>query len=174
MRYKILRKQNSSRLCFVCGEQNDIGLKTKYYECENEAGEKVLLSISYPCEKHQSYPGRLHGGIAATILDEGIGRAFNLLQPDAWGVTMELTTRYRKPTPYDQPLYMESKITKTGSLVFDGEGKLFLADGTICAEGKGRYLRLPIDKIANDALTPEEWFYVDEDLPEYIEIKKED
>ena len=41
-------------------------------------------------EEHQSYPGRLHGGISSTILDETIGRAILLLQPDVWGVTVEI------------------------------------------------------------------------------------
>ena len=176
MKYKVIRKQNTSRDCFVCGTANTFGLYAKFYECEKitndeENGEKVLLTIFTPKDQHQSYPGRMHGGIGATILDEAIGRAYNILYPDAWGVTMHLTTKFRKPTPLNQTLYVESKITKTGSRAFDGEGKVFTTDGTICITGEGRYLTVPLEQITGgEPMGEDVWFYQNEDLPEYIEI----
>jgi acyl-coenzyme A thioesterase PaaI-like protein len=68
MKYQVKRKQPNSKMCLVCGLQNQFGLKTEYYELENDE----LLGIFTPVDEHQSYPGRLHGGISAAILDESM------------------------------------------------------------------------------------------------------
>jgi acyl-coenzyme A thioesterase PaaI-like protein len=73
----VLNAQNVSRNCLVCGVDNALGLQARFYELEG--GE--LLGVFSPREEHQSYPGRLHGGIASTILDETVGRAILLRDP---------------------------------------------------------------------------------------------
>lgn len=74
MEYKVLKKQNVSSNCLVCGIENDLGLKANFYELENNE----LVAICDTKEWHQSYPGRMHGGMSAAILDETIGRAISL------------------------------------------------------------------------------------------------
>lgn len=174
MRYKVLKKQNNSATCFICGLSNVAGVQMKYYECENENGEHVLLGIIHPKQEHQSYPNRMHGGVAAAIIDESIGRAL-WLRSSEWGVTMELQTKYRKPTPLDRTLYVEGKLTKVSSRAFEAEGKLFYVDDDgkeiICVTGWGRYFILSIEQIAAEQLAPENWFYQEENLPEFLELK---
>ena len=41
MKYKVLKKQNSSKSCLVCGVENDLGLKARFYQLEN--GELVSI-----------------------------------------------------------------------------------------------------------------------------------
>lgn len=160
-------------MCFICGLSNAAGVQMKYYECENESGERVLLGVVQPKQEHQSYPNHMHGGVAAAIIDESIGRAF-WLEHQEWGVTMELTVKYRKPTPLDRPLYIEGKLTKVTSRAFDAEGKLFYIDDdgkqVVSVTGSGRYFIMPIEQIAKEMIEPENWFYVEEDLPEYLEV----
>jgi len=172
-RYKVLKKQNNSGDCFVCGTRNDWGLRGRFYHCINPDGEAVLLSIFTPHDLHQSYANRMHGGIAGALLDESIGRALWVIpeREGDWGVTIELNTRYRKPTPLDQTLYIESKITSTNSRGFEGEGKLFTTDGTVCVTATARFLTASLENISGQStMDPEHWHYIDEDLPEYIEI----
>ena len=177
MTYKVLKQQNNSAHCFVCGLQNDASLKTRFYECENPDGEVVLLAIATPEQRHQSYPNRMHGGVISALLDETIGRAVQITHPDIWGVTVDLNVKYKKPTPLDQPLYIEAKITEIKTRgafgTFAGEGKLFTADGTICATAEAKYFILPPDKIAEGGLTPDNWFLANEPLPDTIIIQKE-
>lgn len=170
MKYKILSKQNNSAMCFVCGTKNSSSAGAKFYQCENAEGEAVLVGVFQPQDIHQSYPGRMHGGIASAILDESIGRAMQITRPDIWGVTMELTTKFRAPVPLDQPLYCETKITKVQSRVFEGEGKLFCADGKTLVSAFGRFMILSVDKIAGEGMDEENWFYVQEELPPILEI----
>lgn len=155
--------QNISRMCMVCGTENAAGLHARFYELDN--GE--LAGAFTPREEHQGYPGRLHGGIASTILDETIGRAINLTDPDAWGVTIELTVRYRKPVSLDGEVVAHGWITKDAGRMFEGSGEIRLADGSVAVEAKGRYLRLPIGKIAEGDFE-REWFADEGPLPASI------
>src|SRR5450756_1503532 len=93
-------------MCLVCGADNPFGLQARFYELEAEgATGRELLGVFTLREEHQSYPGRLHGGISSAILDETIGRAITIAHPGTWGVTAELTLRYRKPLPLTCLLY---------------------------------------------------------------------
>ena len=89
MKYKVEKKQFNSRMCLVCGMENSFGLKAFFYELENNE----LLAVFSPLAEHQSYPGRLHSGIASAMLDETIGRAILIKNQDVWGVTVELNLK---------------------------------------------------------------------------------
>jgi len=155
MKHAVTKKQKNARLCFVCGLSNDYGLKASFYE--TEAGE--LVAKIKPSELHQSYPGRMHGGIAAAILDETIGRAISIgTEDDVWGVTIELTTKYRKAIPLDQDLYIVGRVTKDGSRFFEGCGEIVLANGDVAVSASGRYLKVPISKITDMSMDEKDWF----------------
>jgi len=146
-------------MCLVCGLGNEFGLKSSFYEIE---GEQVVAVFS-PQQVHQGYPGRLHGGIAASILDETIGRAIRIQYgDDLWGVTIELNTRFRAPIPLEQSLRVVGRITHDSRRHFEGTGELLLQDGSVAAESKGRYLKMPIERIADFDFESEEWKVVPE------------
>ena len=176
MKYKVTGKQNNSAMCFICGMSNDFGMKAKFYECENSDKEQVLLCIVEPKPEYQSYPNRMHGGISAALLDEVVGRAISITQPNIWGVTVDLATRYHKPVPLDKTLYIEGKITSTHSRGFDGSGKLFYYDSeanrkVTCVTATAKYLTIPIANIVDGSMDEDQWFMVNEDLPDEIIIK---
>ena len=160
---RVIAAQNISRMCMVCGTDNEAGLHARFFELEN--GE--LAGVFTPSENHQSYPGRLHGGLASTILDETIGRAINVADPEAWGVTIELTVKYRKPVPLDGEIIAHGRITRDAGRMFEGSGEIRLPDGSVAVEAKGRYLRLPIEKIAEGDMD-NDWFADERGLPETI------
>ena len=146
MKYKVVKKQDISKYCFVCGTDNDESLKTKFYELENDE----LLSISTPTPTHQSYPDRVHGGIVSSVLDEVIGRAIMIPEPDAWGVTVELNVKYKKPVPLDKPIRTIARITRNTRLLFEGTGEIILEDGSVAAEGHAKYVKIKIEKLVKD------------------------
>lgn len=93
---KVTKKQFNTRKCFICGMENERGVKAPFYEMEDKS---VVSYVTFD-ELHQSYPGRVHGGIISAMLDEVAGRALWTLEPEAWAVTGSLNVRFFKPTPY--------------------------------------------------------------------------
>ena len=154
MLHTVTAKQPNSKMCLVCGLKNPFGLHTSFFELDNNE----LLAVFKPREEHQSYPGRLHGGIISTILDETIGRAIMILsEGDIWGVTVDLQIRFKKPVPLDEELRVVGRITKNSSRFFEGTGELLLQDGTVAATGHGKYLKVPLEKIADFDVDHQEW-----------------
>jgi len=146
MTKKVTIKQPNATECFVCGIHNDKGLAAYFYETEDDE----VVAVFTPDALHQSYPGRLHGGIAACILDETIGRAIQIGQPDVWGVTVELTLSYKKPLPYDVELKAVGRITKQSRLLFEGTGEMYTPDGEVAVTAHGKYVKMTVDKITDD------------------------
>ncbi len=168
MKIAVKKKQPTSKMCFVCGSGNVAGLHAKFYELEN--GE--LSALFTPGEEHQGYPGRLHGGLAATILDETLGRTVMMNDSDDyWGVTIEFTSRYRKPIPLGEEIRVVARVTKDTSRIFEGSGEILLKDGTVAVEGKGKYMKLDLSKIGDIDASDEEWdVKLSPEDPEYIEL----
>jgi acyl-coenzyme A thioesterase PaaI-like protein len=155
MQKQVIGKQQNSKMCFLCGLKNPFGLKGQFFELDNNE----LVCIFKPMNEHQSYPGRLHGGIAATVLDETIGRAIMMKNRDSdvWGVTIEFTTRFKKPIPLNEELHVVGRITNETSRTFEGTGELLLRNGEIAATGLGKYLRMPLSKISDFDPIEQEW-----------------
>ncbi len=154
MYQRVTAKQPNSKMCLVCGLRNASGLQTAFYETEAAQ----LVALFTPRDQHQGYPHRLHGGLAASVLDETVGRAIRLRYGDElWGVTIELTTRFRQPIPLGQEIRVVSRITREARRHFEGTGKILLADGSVAAEAHGRYLKLPLERITDFDPHQQEW-----------------
>jgi uncharacterized protein (TIGR00369 family) len=168
VKHKVLKKQHVSKMCFVCGEKNDFGLHAKFYE----TNAKELVALINPSEQHQGYPGRMHGGIAATILDETIARSIsNGKNEQIWGVTLELKTKFRKPIPLGQELKIVGRVISEGTRTFEGTAEIVLPNGEIAVSAEGKYMKATIDRITNDRFINNEWFLAEsQDDPTEIEI----
>ncbi|MGL5755766.1 MAG: PaaI family thioesterase [Paraclostridium sp.] len=168
MKHKILKKQNISSHCVVCGIDNDLGLKANFYELENNE----LVAICDTKEWHQSYPGRMHGGMSAALLDETIGRAITILDGEVWGVTVSLDIKYKKPVPTDCTVKVVGRITKENRKLFEGTGEIILPNGDVAVTATGKYMKMPVEKITDDEdVLEKEWLEVEGDQEmEYIEL----
>ena len=182
---KIDNAQYISRMCLVCGAANPFGLQARFYELAPDAAEEArgdaaaahrdaagleLLGLFTPREEHQSYPGRLHGGISSAILDETIGRAIRIAHPDEWGVTAEFTIRYRRPVPLDEEIRCVARITRDTRRLFEGSGEIVLADGSVAVEATGKYLKMPLEVIAEGGMTETEWFADPREAPGSVDL----
>ena len=159
-------------MCIVCGDKNKAGLKTAFYALEN--GE--LAAVFTPEDIHQGYPGRLHGGIAASVLDETMGRAIAVSAGGTvWGVTVDLSLKYRKPVPLGVELKAVGRIEKERGRMFEGTGEILLPDGSVAVEGKGRYMKLSIQQITGGEMDPEtDWRVLpSSDDPQTIDLDTE-
>lgn len=136
-----MNKQPNSRMCFVCGLQNPAGLKLAFYE-DPGAGQ-VWVKFVVP-DEYQGYPGVVHGGIVAAILDEVSGRAVLINGSDEdLMATLKITIRYRRPTPTETPLTAVGWVERPGTSRAKVAGEIRLPDGTVTAECEAILTRPP-------------------------------
>jgi acyl-coenzyme A thioesterase PaaI-like protein len=168
LQHSVKRKQPNSKMCLVCGLKNPYGLRASFLELDNDE----LVGLFTPLEEHQSYPGRLHGGVAAALLDETIGRAILCKYDETvWGVTVEFNIRYRKPIPIRGDLKVLGRITAETTRTFEGTGEILLPDGQVAVEGKGKYIKLPLNRIADFDFNEQEWKIVPSERdPKTVEL----
>jgi acyl-coenzyme A thioesterase PaaI-like protein len=127
-------RQPNSRYCFICGMENPVGLHLHIYE--TAPGE---VESSYIAPDHfQGYPGVLHGGIVAAIIDEICGRAHMGTDPlqSRFMFTAKLEVKYRKNVPTGKPLKIigkagrsRSKSAEAWAGIYDAETQELLAEG---------------------------------------------
>ncbi|HEV3095677.1 MAG TPA: PaaI family thioesterase [Candidatus Dormibacteraeota bacterium] len=131
-----LNDQTTYQRCFACGHQNESGLKLTFHL----DGDRIVGDYQ-PAERFQGFPGVLHGGVLATMLDETMSRTGALRRE--WLMTGKLDIRYRRPAPVDQPLRVWGEIAREREGAIDAVGAVELRDGTVVAEARGMFLRLP-------------------------------
>lgn len=166
MKYKVLKRQNNSKRCIVCGVDNKLGLNASFYELENND----LVAICDTKDWHQSYPGRVHGGISAALLDETIGRAVSISDETTWGVTVSLDVKYKKPVPTDCTIKIVGRITSENRRLFEGSGEIILPNGDVAVTATGKYMKMPVEKITEGEFEDDEWITMDDkETVEYIE-----
>ena len=126
--------------CFVCGQRNPFGLKLVFRLEGN-----TIVADFQPRAEHQGFPGIIHGGIVAAILDETLGRTSILAARPEWTMTGRLEIRYRRSVPYGPMLHVRAALESQRLHMIQASGIITLADDeqTILAEARGTFLSLP-------------------------------
>lgn len=165
---KVLGKQRNSRMCFICGMENPVGLKSQFYNMED--GSALTLFTYLPA--HQSFPQRVHGGLIATMLDELTLRGYWVLDETMLGVTTSMSVKFRKPVPYGVELVGRGIVARETSRYFVTRTAITDRDGRILAEAESNYIKLPAEKIADGASYHDEMRYLIEDGVTEIDVEK--
>lgn len=120
--------------CFACGRKNDEGLHLDDWDWQDGEATAVFL----PRPAHVGAGDTLHGGLAATVLDEAMVWA-GIFGERVLSVTGTLNLRFRKP------LFVSDTITVVGWVEERRGRRLKLAGrlqtgDEIAAEASGLYL----------------------------------
>jgi acyl-coenzyme A thioesterase PaaI-like protein len=127
-------------MCFICGIENPVGLKLKIYEIEPGVIESTFTAPDH----FQGYPGVLHGGIVATILDEISGRAhMGGADNPRFMFTAKLEVKYRKNVPTGVPLRIVGKAGKSKGRSAEGWAGIYDPQGTLLAEANTLLINVP-------------------------------
>lgn len=158
---KVISKQRNSRMCAICGMDNKYGLKAQFYNMEDGS---VMTKFKYR-EEHQSYPGRVHGGLITAMLDEMGLRALWAKEgtEESFGVTLSLDTKYRKPVPYNTEIIGKGMVIKENSKFFVVDSQILDLEGNVLANGTIKYIKLDVNKISEGVQIHEEMCYLVED-----------
>jgi acyl-coenzyme A thioesterase PaaI-like protein len=149
-------KQPNSKMCFICGLKNPVGLHLHIYETETG-----LVESTYTAPEHfQGYPGVLHGGIVSAILDELCGRSqmgSNPLEP-RFMFTARLEVKYRKNVPIGKPLKIVGKAGKSRGKTAEAWAGIYDPEtDELLAEGNALLINVPQDQFDLSRLGELEW-----------------
>ncbi|MGB9592497.1 MAG: PaaI family thioesterase, partial [Candidatus Kryptoniota bacterium] len=148
--------------CFICGMENPVGLHLHFEE-------KAPGEVTADCvldERYQGYPGIVHGGIVAAMLDEVSGRA---LMGDAknprFMYTAKMNIRYRKHVPVGEPLHLVGKVGKDRGRTAIAYASITDQNNNVLAECESLLVDVPPDDYRDVNLEEFGWrIYADEEL----------
>jgi uncharacterized protein (TIGR00369 family) len=107
-----------------------------------EGGESTLQYTPKP--EHLNSFDVLHGGVVMTLLDVGMASAARSVQPELGVLTIEMKTSFMRASPGDgSTLTVKSTLLhRTGRMAFV-EGRIFDAQGQLCAQATGTFKYAP-------------------------------
>jgi hypothetical protein len=124
------KPQPNSDHCFVCGRLNPHGLHMSFFD---NGVDEVYADYTVPVA-YQGYPGLVHGGIVAAMLDEVVGRVAMIGDHHHFMMTVRLELKYRYPVPVETPLHLVGRVERLRGRLGKAVGEVHLPDGTIAVE----------------------------------------
>ena len=141
------RLQPNSAWCFVCGLQNPVGLKLRFLQVEPGRARAYAVVP----EAYQGYPGVVHGGVVAAMLDEVTGRAGTGTDPATARLfyTARLTIRYRRHVPTQRLLRLEGWVVRDKGRFYEAEGAIYDHEtGETLAQAQALLAEVPRSELA--------------------------
>jgi len=126
---EILKYKN----CFVCGDENNCGLKVKFFEEQEKAKAEFVAD-----HRFEGYRNVLHGGIISALLDEVMIKI--VLAKGILVVTAQMEVKFKRPVMVGERLFMEGKIKDQKGRIFLTQGKITNENGALVALGSAKYV----------------------------------
>lgn len=124
--------------CILCGFDDGLGLGLDFV-----AGEDGSVTAEVDCDEFfQSYPGLLHGGIIALLLDGAMTNC--LFAAGVAAVTAEMTVRYVGYTTTVKPLRLTARRTKSRPPLHLIEAEVWQG-GAMVARASGKFIERSTD-----------------------------
>ena len=124
-----------ARLCYGCGRDNDHGLGLRFRVADGRA-----VTEFTPEQFLQGFPGYMHGGGVATVLDEAMGWA--AYAAGVWAMTAKFTMRFRRPVPLQQQVRVSGWLTRDRGRFLELRAEMRSRHGHLLAEADGVFVRL--------------------------------
>src|SRR5215469_2656854 len=123
LRHMELNDTSDYQRCFVCGQRNPYGLHLVF-----RLDQDTIVADFQPREEHQGFPGVIHGGIVASVLDEALGRTSLLGKRPEWTMTGKLEVKYRRYVPYGPLLRVRATLEGERRSMLQARGVLTIAE----------------------------------------------
>ena len=113
---------------------------------------KDLMSMSYLGTDLCGHVGIVHGGLLATLCDEGLARCGFSALPNKIGVTASLTVNYRNPCPAGSYVVLKAETTKVEGRKVWVKGRIELLGeseepGKVLVEAEGLFIEPKYAKV---------------------------
>ncbi len=120
--------------CFACGRENPLGLHLDDFSLD----EGLVSARFNPREEYRGAGTSLHGGVAATALDEMLVWA-GILDLRVMSVNAKMELKYRRPVQVTDPILVRARVDERRGRRLLTSGEL-LVDDEVCVEASGLYL----------------------------------
>ena len=129
--------------CFISGDNNKFGLNISFYRKEDSVIASGCIS-----EQYAGYPGIVHGGMIASLLDEVMGRIVS-------SILKKMVVTARISVSYHRPLPTTIFFLATGIMVenqrqqqrlWKAKGRLVGDSGILYAAATGEFFPLPEER----------------------------
>ncbi len=134
-----MEEEDNPHYCFGCSKRNPIGLHLSF---QMEDGE--VRAPFTPQAEHQGWPGFMHGGLVATMLDEAMG--WVTMSHGIWAVTGKINVRYREPIPVFQPVTVVGLIEKNRRKWTLVRAEIRSLEGDVLSEADAIFMRVSGDR----------------------------
>ena len=128
------------QVCFACGGRNQHGLHLRFAH----DGDGAVVCRYQPKLEDQGFPGVMHGGILAALLDEAMAWAM-WTADHALGVTAKMETRYRRSVGTEALLVVRSRVLRLRGRRIEVEATVDNAEGDRFAEATALFMRFAPD-----------------------------
>jgi acyl-coenzyme A thioesterase PaaI-like protein len=156
-----------STRCFVCGVENPVGLKHKFFVEDNVVKSDVYIPVHYG-----GYKDVIHGGVITALMDETMGwAAFIHSKSKFLFFTREVSIKFKKNAPTETNLQIVTEFVEEKRNIGFSTAKLIDEKGNIYALGKGSFVGIPPAKSEETLM----YLIFDEDKtyhPKAIELLK--
>lgn len=120
--------------CFACGKDNPIGLKLEFERSDEECSTTFV-----PQREHQSYDGRMHGGLISTLLDEVMGN-YIYIKTGKPAYTAKIEVRFRQPVLVGEKIKVVAQLKRKKGRMAEMIGQIIKEDGVLAAEAEAKMM----------------------------------
>ena len=128
-------KNPQPHYCFGCSKRNPLGLHLSFHM---ENGE--VKAPFTPQAEHQGWPGFVHGGLVATMLDEAMG--WVTMSHGIWAVTGKINVRYREPVPLFETVTIVGMIERNRGRWVTVRAEVRSSEGAVLSEADAIFMRV--------------------------------
>ncbi len=121
--------------CFICGKDNPDGLQLVFTYPDDRA----VAQVNIP-EKFAGYPGVVHGGMVAALLDEAMAKI--CLAKGGMAVTGRMNLEYKKPVHTQNEYIVSGIIDNDKGRILECSAKLADTNGRIHAKASAVFVRV--------------------------------
>ncbi|HVM62329.1 MAG TPA: hotdog domain-containing protein [Verrucomicrobiae bacterium] len=135
-----------TRGCFVCGAQNQHGLRLRFRRVGNEVHADFT-----PQPQHAGFRGIVHGGILSTVLDEAMFWAAATTKK-GFCLAAELNVRFITKVSVGQRLLCVARLKTDRGRLWESEGELRDEQGNVCVRGTCKQVPMDVSAMKDAAV----------------------
>lgn len=111
-------------------------------------GSNEVVSEYTVSDEFQGYPGIVHGGVVAAMLDEAVCRVAMIKDHNHFMMSAKMELKYRQPVPTEVELRVVGRIVRLRGRLGKAKGEIILPNGNVAVESTLTMVDVPAELMA--------------------------